>query len=109
MLGYKFEGISFVDFTYKNFIKNSYSKNNYKFFMDNVHFSSFAYIDKGEVWAKRSNSISPLKDMFDSKTQFLRIAFGQGSILRASTIRTKNSNTDDGFAHTFKSLNYLIR
>tara|TARA_B000000475_G_scaffold262260_1_gene247656 strand:+ start:1396 stop:2652 length:1257 start_codon:yes stop_codon:yes gene_type:complete len=107
--GYKIEAISFVDLTYKNFIKNSYSKNKYKIFMDNVHFSSFAYIDKGEVWAKRSNSISPLKDMFDSKTQFLRIAFGQGSILRASTIRTKNSNTDDGFAHTFKSLNYLIR
>ena len=80
-----------------------------KIFTDGIHFSSFAYLDKGEVWARKSGNITPLKDMFDSKTQFLRIAFGQGSILRASTIRTKNSNTDDGFAHTFKSLNYLIR
>ena len=47
--------------------------------------------------------------MFDSNTQFLRIAFGQSSVLRSSTIRINKSNTEDGFAHTFNSIEYLIR
>ena len=108
-VGYKVEALSFVDLTYKEFIKGSYIKNKNKVFSDGIHFSSFAYLDKGEVWARKSENITPLKDMFDSKTQFLRIAFGQGSILRTSTIRTKKSNANDGFAHTFDNIKYLIR
>ena len=50
-----------------------------------------------------------MKQMFDSKTQFLRVAFGQSSILRCSSIRTKQSNVADGFAHTFSDIKYLIR
>ena len=84
-------------------------KNKNKVFTNNVNFSSFAFIDRGEVWTKRNGSIAPLKKMFDSKTQFLRIAFGQSSILRASAIRTKKSETKNGFAFTFKDLKYLIR
>ena len=108
-VGFKIEALSFVDLTYKDFIKNSYIKNKNKIFTDGIHFSSFAYLDKGEVWARKSGNITPLKDMFDSKTQFLRIAFGQGSILRASTIRTNKSNANDGFAYTFDNIKYLIR
>ena len=74
-----------------------------------MNFSAFAYLDKGEVWARKSKRIIPLKDMFDSNTQFLRIAFGQSSVLRSSTIRINKSNTEDGFAHTFNSIEYLIR
>ena len=108
-VGFKIEALSFVDLTYKDFIKNSYIKNKNKIFTDGIHFSSFAYLDKGEVWARKSGNITPLKDMFDSRTQFLRIAFGQGSILRASTIRTNKSNASDGFAYTFDNIKYLIR
>ena len=107
--GFDVEALSFVDLTYINFIKSSYLKNKNKVFTNNVNFSSFAFIDRGEVWTKRNGSIAPLKKMFDSKTQFLRIAFGQSSILRASAIRTKKSETKNGFAFTFKDLKYLIR
>ncbi len=108
-IGFGVEAISFVDLTYKKFIKKAYSKNKNKVFLDNIHFSAFAYLDKGEVWARKSKRIIPLKDMFDSNTQFLRIAFGQSSVLRSSTIRINKSNTEDGFAHTFNSIEYLIR
>ena len=47
--------------------------------------------------------------MFDSKTQFLRLAFGQGSIIRCSTIRINKSKASDGFANTFKKIKYLVR
>ena len=80
-----------------------------KIFNDNVHLSTFAYIDKGDIWTKNDNQISPMKQMFDSKTQFLRVAFGQSSILRCSSIRIKQSNVADGFAHTFTDIKFLIR
>lgn len=107
--GYKIEAIAFVDLTYQNFIKDSYVKNKEKIFNDNIHLSTFAYIDKGDIWTKNGNHISPMKQMFDSKTQFLRVAFGQSSILRCSSIRVKQSNVSDGFAHTFSDIKYLIR
>ena len=107
--GYKIEAIAFVDLTYQNFIKDSYVKNKEKVFNDNVHLSTFAYIDRGDIWTKNGNQISPMKQMFDSKTQFLRVAFGQSSILRCSSIRIKQSNVSDGFAHTFSDIKYLIR
>tara|TARA_X000000950_G_C13850128_1_gene634107 strand:- start:470 stop:1735 length:1266 start_codon:yes stop_codon:yes gene_type:complete len=108
-IGYGVEGVAFVDLTYINFIKDSYIKNKEKVFSDNVHLSTFAYIDKGDIWTKNGNQISPIKQMFDGNTQFLRVAFGQSSILRSSSIRIRKSNVSDGFAYTFSDIKYLIR
>lgn len=107
--GYEVEAVAFVDLTYKKFIKDSYVKNKDKVFNDNIHLSTFAYIDKGDIWIKNGDQISPMKQMFDANTQFLRVAFGQSSILRCSAIRTKESNISDGFANTFNDIEYLIR
>lgn len=109
LIGYSPEAISFVDLNYKNFLKNSYIQNKEKIFKDNIHFSTFAYIDKGDIWTNNNNKIKPLKEMFDNNTQFLRLVFGQSSILRCSTIRLEKSNASDGFANTFKNIKYLIR
>ena len=103
------EALCFVDLTYKKFLKDSYSKNKNKIFNEHLHFSSFALEDKGDIWAKNGQNIFPLKEMHDPNTRFLRVAFGQGSILRSSSIRIDKSNPQDGFVHTFKDLNYLIR
>ena len=108
-IGINVEALSFVDVTYKNFIKNTYNINKKKIFNENLHFSAFAYEDRGDIWAKNGNIISPLKEMHDPKTRFLRVAFGQGSILRASSIRINKSNPEDGFYNTFNNINYLIR
>ena len=108
-IGYSIEAIAFVDLTYQNFIKDSYVKNKEKVFNDNLHLSTFAYLDKGDIWTKDGDQISPIKKMFDAKTQFLRLAIGQSAILRCSSIRTKKSNVADGFAHTFSDIKYLIR
>jgi glycosyltransferase involved in cell wall biosynthesis len=107
--GCNVEAISFVDVTYKKFLKNTYSQNKTKIFNGNLKFSSFALQDKGDIWVRNGQRISPLKEMHDPKTQFLRVAFGQGSILRASAIRMQKSNPSDGFVHTFNDINYLIR
>ena len=108
-IGSNVEALCFVDITYKKFLKDTYFKNKSKIFNDNLHFSSFALEDKGDIWAKNGHKISPLKEMHDSKTRFLRVAFGQGSILRSSAIRKNKSNPADGFVHTFSDINYLIR
>lgn len=108
-IGFNVEALSFVDISYKNFLKNSYHTNKKKIFNDNLHFSAFAYKDRGDIWAKNGQMISPLKEMHDPKTTFLRVAFGQGSILRASSIRINKSNPQDGYFHTFNNINYLIR
>ena len=108
-IGYHVEALSFVDITYVRFLKDTYAKNKSKVFSENFHFSSFALQDKGNVWVRNGQKIAPLKEMHDSKTQFLRVAFGQGSILRASAIRIEKSNPSDGFVHTFNDINYLIR
>ena len=47
--------------------------------------------------------------MFDKETQFVRVAFGQGAVMRTSSIRTKKSDPNDGFVHMFKDIKYLIR
>jgi len=108
-IGFKIEAICFIDLGYKNFIKNSYIQNKEKIFQDNIHFSTFAFVDNGDIWSSSNNKIKPLKEMFDSKTQFLRLAFGQGSIIRCSTIRINKSKASDGFANTFKKIKYLVR
>jgi glycosyltransferase involved in cell wall biosynthesis len=108
-IGYNVEAIAFVDLSYQNFIANSFMKNKEKIFNDNIHFSTFAFVDKGDIWTRSHSRIMPLKEMFDTKTQFLRVAFGQSSILRCSTIRLHKSNAADGFAHTFRNIKYLIR
>lgn len=108
-IGFKPEAVAYIDLTYKNFIKNSYTQNKEKIFQDNIHFSTFAFVDNGDIWRSSNNKIKPLKEMFDSKTQFLRLAFGQGSIIRCSTIRINKSKASDGFAHTFKKIKYLVR
>ena len=108
-MGSHVEALSFVDITYLKFLKDTYSKNKIKVFSENIHFSSFALQDKGDIWVRNGQKIAPLKEMHDSKTQFLRVAFGQGSILRASAIRVDKSNPSDGFVHTFDDINYLIR
>ena len=108
-IGYHIEALCFVDITYKKFIKNSYAINKSKVFSENLHFSSFALMDKGNVWVRSGEKVSPLKDTYDSKTQFLRVAFGQGSVLRASAIRMQKSNPTDGFVHTVDDINYLVR
>ena len=109
LIGYSPEAIAFADLGYKYFIKNAYMQNKEKIFQDNIHFSTFAFLDKGDIWSRVNNKISPIKDMFDLDTQFLRVTFGQSSILRCSTIRTNQSNASDGFAHSFKEMKYLIR
>ena len=108
-IGFKAEAISFVDLSYKNFIKDSYLINKEKIFQDNVHFSAFAYLEKGDIWASQDKKITPIKKMFDSNTQFLRVTFGQSSIIRCSTIRLNQSNAADGFANIFKDMRFLIR
>jgi hypothetical protein len=108
-IGYSAEAISFADLGYKDFIKNAFIQNKEKIFMDNIHFSTFAYIDKGDIWTSNNKKIKPLKEMFDVNTQFLRVVFGQSSILRCSTIRLNKSNASDGFAHTFNNTKFLIR
>ena len=108
-IGYNQEAIAFADLGYKNFIKNSYIQNKEKIFKDNIHFSTFAYLDKGDIWTSNNNEIKPLRAMFDSNMQFLRLSFGQSSILRCSTIRINKSNASDGFAHTFNDIKYLMR
>lgn len=108
-IGSDVEALSFVDITYKKFLKGTYSKNKNKIFNENLHFSSFALEDKGDIWARNGQKISPLKDMHDPKTSFLRVAFGQGSILRSSAIRIDKSNPPDGYVHTFNDIDYLIR
>jgi glycosyltransferase involved in cell wall biosynthesis len=107
--GHKIEAVSFVDLKYQHFIKNSYLINKEKVFQNNIHLSAFAYIDKGDIWTNDGDKIKPIKDMFDSSTQFLRVAFGQGSIIRASSIRINKSIASDGFANTFKDIKFLIR
>ena len=107
--GHNVEAICFVDVTYKRFLKSAYFQNKCKIFNENFHFSSFALQDKGNIWMRNGQKISPLKNMHDPKTQFLRVAFGQGSILRVSAIRIKKSNPPDGFVHTFDDINYLVR
>jgi len=108
-IGYSPEAISFADLSYKDFIKNAFIQNKEKIFMDNIHFSTFAYLDKGDIWTSDNKKIKPLREMFDINTQFLRVVFGQSSILRCSTIRLNKSNASDGFAHTFNNIKFLIR
>jgi glycosyltransferase involved in cell wall biosynthesis len=108
-IGYSPEAIAFADLSYKNFITNSFVQNKEKIFKDNIHFSTFAYLDKGDIWTSDNKKIKPLREMFDSKMQFLRLSFGQSSILRCSTIRINKSNASDGFAHTFNDIKYLMR
>lgn len=108
-VGCNVEAICFVDVTYKKFLKDTYFQNKTKIFDENFHFASFALQDKGDVWVRNGKRISPLKEMHDSKTQFLRVAFGQGSILRTSAIRMEKSNPSDGFVYTFNDIKFLIR
>jgi len=108
-IGFSPEAISFVDLTYQYFIEDSFIQNKEKIFTDNIHFSTFAFLDKGDIWTSNNKKIKPLKEMFDSNTQFLRVAFGQSSIIRCSTIRIHKSNASNGFANTFKNIKFLIR
>lgn len=108
-IGYGPEAIAFADLGYEYFIKNAFMINKEKIFKDNIHFSTFAYLDKGDIWTSMDKKIMPLKNMFDQNTQFLRLAIGQSGILRCSTIRIHQSNASDGFTHIFEDMKHLIR
>ncbi len=108
-IGYGPEAIAFADLGYECFIKNAFMLNKEKIFKDNIHFSTFAYLDKGDIWTSVDRKITPLKNMFDRNTEFLRLTIGQSAILRCSTIRIDQSNATDGFTHIFKNMKYLIR
>ena len=108
-IGYGPEAVAFADLSYECFIKNAFMLNKEKIFKDNIHFSTFAYLDKGDIWISVDKKITPLKNMFDRNTEFLRLAIGQSAILRCSTIRINQSNATDGFTHIFKNMKYLIR
>lgn len=108
-IGIDVEALCFVDLSYEKFVKDAYSKNKNKIFSENIHFCAFALEDKGDIWAKNGENITPLKEMHNPSTRFLRVAFGQGSILRSSSIRINKSNPPDGFVHTFKDIKFLIR
>ena len=108
-IGFSVEAICFVDLAYKSFIKNSIYTNKETVFDKDTHLSTFAFEDKGNVWISKNNTISKVTKMYDKDTHFLRIVIGQGAVMRASLIRTKGSDPNDGFTHTFRDMKYLIR
>ena len=107
--GYSIEAICFVDLSYKKFIKNSYENNKARVFGDNIPFSCFAYEDLGDIWLERDSDVKPLKDIFDDRAKFLRVTFGQSSVIRASSIRKKDFSLGSGFAHKFNDIDFLLR
>lgn len=107
--GYSIEAICFVDLSYKKFIKDSYISNKIRVFEDNIPFSCFAYEDLGDIWLEKENDVKPLKEIFDENAKFLRVTFGQSSVIRASSIRKKDFSLGSGFAHKFNDIDFLIR
>lgn len=108
-IGYKIEALCFVDLCYKKFIKNAISTNKKTVFLENTSLSTFGFIDKGDIWMLRDKKITKVRKMFDKDTSFVRIVFGQGAVIRTSSIRLKKSDPKDAFTHTFKDISYLIR
>ena len=107
--GFKIEAVCFVDLNYKNYIKDAIKINIDSVFSKNIHLSTFGYVDKGDIWISNNKKMTKIGKMFDKETQFVRVAFGQGAVMRTSSIRTKKSDPSDGFVHMFKDIKYLIR
>ncbi len=85
------DGISVCDFRYENPIFDAPKQCKELMFLQNFKFVCFAFEDSGAHWALENNKLRPLTFFDKNRNKSIyRLAFGQGSTFRASSIRLGN-------------------
>lgn len=108
--GSTIDGLSVFDYSYTFPILEAPKMCKALMFQENRKFVGYAYEDYGTHWSYFSGNLKPISFFNkEKKDPSYRLAFGQGSTFRASSIRQKNLIPDNSSIIKSKDIKILVR